>query len=388
MSTSQLCFWMKNVRPFILALLCTFPKPVANAAAAVPPDEADHVVVLSDSTARVDQTNGPGYGPNDRSNLWPNSLAKLLSETPSQRTGGTGLLALEGNAGSYDTDYWKIAGPFRFNSLIGPYQSETKKGGGIPANGATVILKAGTAALLLPNAGRTLWIYWAQCPDSQPFTVAVDEGAAHRVSTEQSKACLPQRTQVFSGQLGRHSATISATEGDVYLYGAEWTLDHGGLEVDNMAVGGATTIFYNSPEKLAYLRTIPNLKMAIIALGINDFAHQVSPESYRTNLEAIVGEIHRQSPRASIVILNQYPIFEDGHKNELGISQSAYWDVARQIAVKHKLTYISLPDAWGSFRSISNHGYLTSDRVHPSDQGGKAIAEVIGPVVIAKGLLR
>ena len=41
-----------------------------------------------------------------------------------------------------------------------------------------------------------------------------------------------------------------------------------------MAVGGATTIFYNSPEKLAYLRTIPNLKMAIIALGINDFAHR------------------------------------------------------------------------------------------------------------------
>ena len=385
---SQLWTSKAGVSPFALATLCALSHMTKTALAATVVGGADHVIVLSDSTARVDQTNGPGYGPDDRSDLWPNSLAKLLSQTYSRRIGGTGLLAVEGNAAGYDTDHWRISGPFQFNSLIGPYQGQVERGGAMPANGATVTLKAGTTALLLPNEGRTLWIYWAQCPDSVPFTVGVDDGARHRVSKERSKTCVPQRTQVFSGQLGRHTATITATGGDVYLYGAEWTFDQGGLELDNMAVGGATTIFYNSPAKLSYLRTVPRLKIAIVALGINDFAHEVPPEVYRANLEGIVDEIHRQAPTASVVIVSQYRILGDDHKNGLALLQSAYWKVAQQVAFEKRLTYISLPDAWGSFQSMGKHGYLTSDLVHPSDKGGKAIAAVMGPVLIAKHLLR
>lgn len=349
--------------------------------------EAEHVIVLSDSTARVDQTNGPGYGPNDRSDLWPNSLGRLLRESSSMSAGGTGLLGVEGNAAAFDTDRWKITGPFRSQLEIGPYQEAAGKGGQIPANGGTVILGKGGTALLSADTGKTLWIYWAACPDSTSFTVAVDGGAPRRIG-ERSGVCAAKRTRVFSGEMGSHTASISAPEGNVYLYGAEWTTEQGGLVIDNMAVGGATTMFYNTPAKLAFVRTIPNVKIAIVALGINDFAHQISPETYRANLSTIVQEIHTQAPGASIVILNQYPIFEDGFKNGLGLTQSAYWDVARQIALSGGLTYISLSDTWGSFPSISRRGFLTSDHVHPSDRGGEEIAVEVGRVIMKEKLLK
>jgi hypothetical protein len=54
-----------------------------------------HIVVLSDSTAHVNQTNGVGYGPNERANLWPNRLQSSLASVAPGGSHGTGLLTLE-----------------------------------------------------------------------------------------------------------------------------------------------------------------------------------------------------------------------------------------------------------------------------------------------------
>lgn len=340
--------------------------------------QAVHVAVMSDSTAHVDQTNGIGSGPDKRENLWPNQLQRALSSIVAGGSHGTGLLTLEANAARYDTDVWQIAGPYSYNPEIGPFQPErTTKGGHLPANGATVRLSAGVEAALASQDGDALWLYWASCPDSGPFTVYVDNIAQGQFGAERSSVCVPKRTRVYTGPLGPHTARIKAGTASTYLYAAEWTVGTGGAAVDNLAVGGATTIFYAAPSKLSYLRTIPNLGLVIVALGINDYAHALPLDAYAANLTTVIDETHKIAPAASILVVSQYPVLSDNRKNSLGLPQADYSAAAQQVASRLHVGYLSFPHLWGSVQDIEKQGWLTSDLVHPSDKGGQQISQEI-----------
>ncbi len=350
--------------------------------------EPVHVVVLSDSTAHVDQTNGVGYGPDKRLNLWPNQLQVALAEIAPGGSHGTGLLTLEANAGRYDTDVWRVSGPYAYNAQIGPFQPARDEGGHLPANGSTVRLATQEEATLSRQRGDALWIYWASCPDSSAFTVEVDKIPSGRFGNDRSPSCVAKRTRVFKGPLGEHAVTIKAGEGSAYIYAAEWTVGDAGIAVDNLAVGGATTTFFDSSAKLAYLHTVPNIGLAIIALGINDFAHAVPLTTYQSNLSAIVTDFQKSSPNTSILIVSQYSVLSDEFRNPLGLSQSQYWNVAQQIASKRKIGYLSLGEVWGSFSAVNKRGLLTPDRVHPSDKGGAQFSLEVQRLIVDKLALR
>ncbi len=341
-----------------------------------------HVVILSDSTARVDQTNSVGYGPNERANLWPNQLQTTLQEIAPGRSHGTGLLPLEANAAGFDTDVWNVSGPYSYLSGIGPYQSELTSGGKVPANGSTIQLSAGEAASLSNQYGDRLWIYWASCPDSSAVKVTIDGLSQGVFGQEQSDHCVAKRTLVYRGSLGTHKLTIGTSSGHSYLYAAEWTAGNSGVAVDNLAIGGATSYFFASSAKLAYVREIPDVGVLILALGINDFLHAVPPEIYRSNLSIIISDFHEKFPGASILIVNPYQVLSDTATNSLNLHQEAYEKVAREVAAQHSTGYLSISDKWGSFTSANARGFLTPDRVHPSDKGGKQLAQEVQRMLI------
>lgn len=336
-----------------------------------------HVVVLSDSTAHVDQTNGIGYGPDKRANLWPNQLQTALALIAPGRSNGTGLLTLEANAGRFDTDVWQISEPYAFNASIGPFQPNIGRGGAIPANGGTVRLNPLAEASLSSQTGDSLWVYWASCPDSVAFTVEVDRALIGSFGGETSTTCIAKRTRVFHGPPGDHKATVKAGNGNAYLYAAEWTTGQAGIAVDNLAIGGATTSFFNGSDKLAFVHAIPNVGLVIIALGINDFAHDISLDSYKEGLSAIIEDLHNNSPNTSILVVSQYQVLSDTMRNPSGLSQSQYSELARQTAANHKVGYLDLGSVWKSFSVVNQSGILTSDRVHPSDAGGQQISQQI-----------
>jgi lysophospholipase L1-like esterase len=325
---------------------------------------------MSDSTAHVDQTNGIGYGPNQRANLWPESLGTALQQQAPNQPHSTGLLTLEANAGRVDTDVWTVSGTYQYNPQIGPYQGILDRGQ-VPSNGGTVLLPPGTEASLSRQLGDTLWLYWASCPDSTPFTVTIDGKPQGVFGSETSPTCTARRTRLYRGPLGMHTLTITPTSGNVYVYAAEWTSAKGGIEVDNLAVGGATTRFYASPQKLAYVGVIPNVSLVILALGINDFAHAIPTEEYGINLGVIITGIRQLSPHASILIVNQYRVLSDDHRSSVNLLQSDYAAVAQRVAHEQKVGYLDMAAAWGPFAAENARGWLTKDSVHPSDEGGR-----------------
>jgi lysophospholipase L1-like esterase len=340
---------------------------------------AVHVVVLSDSTAHVDQTNGVGYGPDKRANLWPFQLQSDLARFSPGQSAGTGLLTLEANAGRLDTDVWSLTGPYRYKAEIGPFQPRI---GAVPENGGTVVLAPHSEARLTSQSGDTLWIYWASCPDSAAFAVTVDQAPPITLQTKPSTHCIAMRSHAFTGELGAHAVTIRAGAGNAYLYAAEWTREHAGIAVDNLAVGGATTTFFNSADKLAYVHTIPNVGLVIVALGINDFAHNVTLQSYEGSLSAIIEDLQWHSPQASLLVIGQYGVLSDDMHNSLGLTQAQYNEMAQQVAAQYKVGYFDFASVWPSFSAVQNNGMLTSDKVHPSDAGGRVLARRIEDVII------
>lgn len=336
-----------------------------------------HVVILSDSTARVDQTNGIGAGPDERANLWPQQLHVALDPDH-----GTGVLTLEGNAARFDDDVWSASGRYAYTPAIGPWEGELDHGQ-VPANGATVLLRAGETLKMAPQKGDTLWLYWAACPDSHPMSIAIDGQPQGVFGSETSASCTARRSRVFSGTTGMHIVTITAASGNAYLYAAEWTDGAGGISVDNLAIGGATAGFFAGEKKFDFVRAIPDVALVVVALGVNDFIHGVPPEEYGHNLTAVVTGVRQSFSGSSVLIVNQYRVFSDTRRNALGLQQGDYAAVAQRVAQEQKVGYLDVAAAWGSFAEENAHGWLTRDTVHPSDAGGRAFACAVERAIMA-----
>jgi lysophospholipase L1-like esterase len=335
-----------------------------------------HVVVMSDSTARVDQSNGIGVGPEERANLWPQRLRVDLDPDH-----GSGLLTLEGNAARFDNDVWSIPAPYAYTPAIGPWEAGMDHGQ-VPPNGGTVLLHAGETAKLAPQKGDTLWLYWAACPDSRSPSVSVDGQPQVIPGSETAAApCTARRSRVYSGPAGVHTAAVTASSGNAYVYAAEWTTGESGVSVDNLAIGGATAGFFAGETKLAFVRAIPDVALLIVSLGINDFIHGVPPDEYGSNLTAIVTGVRKSFPETSVLIVNQYRVFSDERRNALGLPQSDYAAVARRVAQEQRVGFLDVAAAWGSFAEETTRGWLTRDSVHPSDAGGRAFACAVERVI-------
>ena len=93
----------------------------------------------------------------------------------------------------------------------------------------------------------------------------------------------------------------------------------------------------------------------------------VSLEEYRRNLEAMIGEIRRVSPRARIVVWGTPPTRGDETRNR---NLRRYDDCLRQVATATNTTFVDIAEA---IRQTGNNESLYLDEVHLS-AGGAALA--------------
>ena len=193
---------------------------------------------------------------------------------------------------------------------------------------------------------------------------------------------------MYQGSSADHRVTITAGSGNAYLYAAEWTNGKGGVAVDNFSIGGATSDFFAGPSKLSYAELVPNVSLAIIALGVNDFLHSTPPDRYSANLMTMIDTIRLRFPAASILVVSQYPVLSDEHRNLLGIAQSTYAESAQKVANAESVGYLDLLQEWGSVRIAKANGLLTKDLVHPSDAGGRQMACEIERAILPSRSIR
>lgn len=169
--------------------------------------------------------------------------------------------------------------------------------------------------------------------------------------------------------------------GYVSLFDAMAQVDHPewGLRVVNMGIDGNT-----SRDLLARWETDVNAQapdLVAVLIGINDVWRQfdspfqpethVLPDEYAANLR----QIARQQAQHSYRLVFLSPFFLEPNTQEpMRARMDEYGALMREVATENGIPFVDLQQAFAGLLQNFYPGYLTWDRVHPSEPGQLVIA--------------
>ncbi len=181
--------------------------------------------------------------------------------------------------------------------------------------------------------------------------------------------------------------------GYVSLFDAMAQVDHPewGLRVVNMGIDGNT-----SRDLLARWETDVNAQapdLVAVLIGINDVWRQfdspfqpethVLPDEYAANLR----QIARQQAQHSYRLVFLSPFFLESNPQEpMRARMDEYGALMREVATENGIPFVDLQQAFAGLLQNFYPGYLTWDRVHPSEPGQLVIArKLMGAVESLRG---
>lgn len=169
--------------------------------------------------------------------------------------------------------------------------------------------------------------------------------------------------------------------GYVSLFDAMAQVDHPewGLRVVNMGIDGNT-----SRDLLARWETDVNAQapdLVAVLIGINDVWRQfdspfqpethVLPDEYAANLR----QIARQQTQHPYRLVFLSPFFLESNPQEpMRARMDEYGALMREVATENGIPFVDLQQAFAGLLQNFYPGYLTWDRVHPSEPGQLVIA--------------
>lgn len=146
--------------------------------------------------------------------------------------------------------------------------------------------------------------------------------------------------------------------------GLPYEIINAGLSGDTTS-GGLGRIDYWLSSKIAVF---------VLELGINDIRRGVAPGTIALNLQAIINKVKAKYPGAKLVMLGmEIPAFLGG---QTAIEFSAMY---RKLAEANQMALVPF-----LLEGVAGKKHLNLwDRVHPSAEGYKVVAELVWPVLRA-----
>jgi lysophospholipase L1-like esterase len=129
---------------------------------------------------------------------------------------------------------------------------------------------------------------------------------------------------------------------------------------------------------MAFLQRIPGkIDGAVIAIGANDSINGTGTTAgqYARNLRGIVTTLRQSNP--GVLIAVQDEINTKPGESAKPLPQTLIRNVEESLASTMHLDYISIAAKWGSEMQADRRGYMAGDGVHPTDLGGKEIANLM-----------
>jgi acyl-CoA thioesterase-1 len=144
-------------------------------------------------------------------------------------------------------------------------------------------------------------------------------------------------------------------------------------QIINAGLSGDTTT--GGLSRLDYWLGKP-VDVFVLELGINDIRRGVPPQTIAKNLQAIIDRVKAKYPQAKLVLLGmEIPVFLGGAIAE------AFNGIYRKLARDNHMAFVPFLLA-----GVAGKAHLNLwDRLHPSANGYKVIAETVWPVI--KGVL-
>lgn len=176
--------------------------------------------------------------------------------------------------------------------------------------------------------------------------------------------------------LGKHTINIEIVNGKVTFIGSYAYKGKRGIVIHKIGNGGLKGSHMTATDRDNYIKQIKRCRANTfgILLGTNDMSANVPIEDYKKDLKEIISRIKTAKPLASIFLVapsgNQY----DGNKlHTMEDYSNAQLDLAKELNIAHVSLYRNL----GDFNTTNSNGLMYKDGVHPNENGGFAISNVV-----------
>lgn len=163
----------------------------------------------------------------------------------------------------------------------------------------------------------------------------------------------------------------SATESFPALIDAKLKAEGLPYHITNAGLSGDTTA--GGLSRLDYWLG-KHVDVFVLELGVNDMLRGVAPHTIANNLQTIVDRVKVKYPQAKLVLLGmEIPAFLGGNVAEV------FNGIYRKLAQHNNMAFVPF-----LLEGVAGKAHLNLwDRLHPSANGYKVVAETVWPVIKA-----
>jgi acyl-CoA thioesterase I len=161
----------------------------------------------------------------------------------------------------------------------------------------------------------------------------------------------------------------AAAESFPGLIGAKIEAEGLEYQVINAGLSGDTTA--GGLSRLDYWLSKP-VDVFVLELGINDIRRGVPPHTIAQNLQLIINKVKSKYPQVKLVLLGmEIPVFLGG---DIAV---AFNSIYRKLAKDNQMAFV--PFLLAGVAGVKHLNLW--DRLHPSAEGYKIVAETVWPVI-------
>lgn len=184
-----------------------------------------------------------------------------------------------------------------------------------------------------------------------------------------------QEVTQMTMDLGAHVITIEHLTGKSTFVGSYAYKSNNGIVIHKMGNGGIKAAHMVSTNRANYIKQISRCKANTygILLGTNDMSQNSTPEQHKADLREVIDRIKTGNPKADIILIAPSGNNLTGRQFKM----SEYRDVQYELATELGITFISLLDILGDFKTTNENGLMLGDGIHPNENGGFAISNVV-----------
>ena len=228
-------------------------------------------------------------------------------------------------------------------------------------------------------------LYYSCAPDGGTFTIKEgwSQGSGSTLAVGNCNGTLGEVKTVKWSQGADSQAWVNIDNpaNPVYVYG--WvgrrdSVPQGELSyVYNSSLGGRRLTEFSDDDLEATVNAF-DADLFIMALGANDYAGDVTWETFNAKLQTLIALIESKGSHMAIVIQNRAQVADIGGPYEAKFN--SYVDGLEGICYDKNYACVNIDTIWGGWASANAKGLLL-DSIHPNSLGhtliGKAVSEAI-----------
>jgi len=158
----------------------------------------------------------------------------------------------------------------------------------------------------------------------------------------------------------------------VAIGGVNFTTNGDGVRIHKIGNGGLTARQAVAVDKDIWVGSLRALNPEIfcILLGTNDYARNVPPLDFKSDIAELVARVRSAKPEVDIMLMSPGDNGLSGRTYEI----ADYRNALIELCMEKGLKFIDLKEVLGDYASANSLG-LYEDEIHPNNKGGALISE-------------